>query len=401
MALFSVRRVHAGSVPRCKIEQHTHVTIGRNREAAETGEKSGERSRRTLMRSTGDPSYTDGHRTPKETSMSATLTLLSMLIAQVAGASGAAPAQPFSTEQVEMPTATGTIRGALVVPPASDKVPIVLIVAGSGPTDRNGNSALLPGKNNAYKMLAESLAAAGIASLRYDKRGLGASAKAAGAGESSLRFDTYVDDAASWVAQLRTDKRFSRVIVAGHSEGSLIGMLAARKAQADGFVSIAGVAHRASEVLRDQLRPQIGALPALWDGNETILASLERGVVVDALPPAVQAVPAIAQLYRPSVQPYLISWFKFVPSSEIAALSVPVLILQGTTDIQVSVDEAKGLKAARPDAELILVDGMNHVMKHAPADRMQNVATYSNPDLQIVPDVPNAIVAFVRRVGHS
>jgi len=189
--------------------------------------------------------------------------------------------------------------------------------------------------------------------------------------------------------------------VAGHSEGSLIGMLAARKAQADGFVSIAGVAHRASEVLRDQLRPQIGALPALWDGNETILASLERGVVVDALPPAVQAVPAIAQLYRPSVQPYLISWFKFVPSSEIAALSVPVLILQGTTDIQVSVDEAKGLKAARPDAELILVDGMNHVMKHAPADRMQNVATYSNPDLQIVPDVPNAIVAFVRRVGHS
>ena len=333
--------------------------------------------------------------------MSATLTLLSMLIAQVAGASGAAPAQPFSTEQVEMPTATGTIRGALVVPPASDKVPIVLIVAGSGPTDRNGNSALLPGKNNAYKMLAESLAVAGIASLRYDKRGLGASAKAAGAGESSLRFDTYVDDAASWVAQLRTDKRFSRVIVAGHSEGSLIGMLAARKAQADGFVSIAGVAHRASEVLRDQLRPQIGALPALWDGNETILASLERGVVVDALPPAVQAVPAIAQLYRPSVQPYLISWFKFVPSSEIAALSVPVLILQGTTDIQVSVDEAKGLKAARPDAELILVDGMNHVMKHAPADRMQNVATYSNPDLQIVPDVPNAIVAFVRRVGHS
>jgi hypothetical protein len=298
-----------------------------------------------------------------------------------------------------MPTATGTIRGALVVPPASDKVPIVLIIAGSGPTDRNGNSALLPGKNNAYKMLAESLAAAGIASLRYDKRGLGASAKAGGAGESSLRFDMYVDDAASWVARLRADKRFSRVIVVGHSEGSLIGMLAARKAQADGFVSIAGVAHRASEVLRDQLRPQIGALPALWDGNETILASLERGVVVDALPPAVQAVPAIAQLYRPSVQPYLISWFKFVPSTEIAALSVPVLILQGTTDIQVSVDEAKGLKAARPDAELILVDGMNHVMKHAPADRMQNVATYSNPDLQIVAAVPNTVVALVHRIG--
>jgi pimeloyl-ACP methyl ester carboxylesterase len=332
--------------------------------------------------------------------MSATLMLLCLLIAQTGGAGVAAPAQPFSTEQVEMPTATGTIRGALVLPSASDKVPIVLIIAGSGPTDRNGNSTLLPGKSNSYKMLAESLATAGIASLRYDKRGLGASAKAGGAGESSLRFDTYVDDAAAWMTQLRADKRFSRVIVVGHSEGSLIGMLAARKAQADGFVSIAGVAHRASDVLRDQLRPQIGALPALWDGNETILAALERGVVVDALPPAVQAVPAIAQLYRPSVQPYLISWFKFVPSAEIAALAVPVLILQGTTDIQVSVDEAKALKAARPEAELLLVDGMNHVMKHAPADRTQNVATYSNPDLPIVPDVPNAIVAFIHHVGR-
>jgi hypothetical protein len=332
--------------------------------------------------------------------MIATLTLVSLLIAQAAGVARAAPTQPFSTEQVEMPTATGTIRGALVVPAASDKVPIVLIIAGSGPTDRNGNSMLLPGKNNSYKMLAESLAAAGIASLRYDKRGLGASAKAGGGGESSLRFDMYVDDAAAWVMQLRADKRFSRVIVAGHSEGSLIGMLAARKAQADGFVSIAGVAHRASDVLRDQLRPQIGALPALWDGSETVLASLERGVVLDALPPAIQAVPAIAQLYRPSVQPYLISWFKFVPSAEIAALPVPVLILQGTTDIQVSIDEAKALAAARPDAELIVVEGMNHVMKHAPADRTQNVATYSNPDLPIVADAPSAIVAFVRRAGR-
>ena len=328
------------------------------------------------------------------------LSLLSILIWQIAGAGSASPASAPVTEQVEMATSTGTIRGALVVPGGSDRVPIVLIIAGSGPTDRNGNSTLLPGKNNSYKMLAESLSAAGIASLRYDKRGLGASARAAGAGESGLRFDTYVDDAVSWVAQLRADKRFSRVIVAGHSEGSLIGMLAARKAQADAFVSIAGVVHRASEVLRDQLRPQIGALPALWEGNETILASLERGATVDALPPAVQAVPAMAQLYRPSVQPYLISWFKYVPSVEIAALSVPVLILQGTTDIQVSVDEAKGLKAARPDAELILIDGMNHVMKHAPADRTQNVATYSNPDLPIVPDVPNAIAAFVRRIGH-
>ena len=200
---------------------------------------------------------------------------------------------------------------------------------------------------------------------------------------------------------MRSDTRFSRVIVAGHSEGSLIGMAAASKAHADAFVSLAGVGHRASEVLRDQLRPQFGAIPALWQASETILASLESGAVVDSLPQAIQASPTLASLYRPSVQPYLISWFKYVPTAQIATLTVPVLILQGTTDIQVSVDEATALKAAKPDAELVLIEGMNHVMKRALADRAQNVATYSNPDLPIVPDVPKAIVELARRVARQ
>jgi fermentation-respiration switch protein FrsA (DUF1100 family) len=99
------------------------------------------------------------------------------------------------------------------------------------------------------------------------------------------------------------------------------------------------------------------------------------------------------------VQPYLISWFKYVPSTEVATLSMPVVILQGTTDIQVPVDEAKALKAAKPDAELILVEGMNHVMKHAPADRMANMATYADPNLPIVPEVPKAIAELARRTG--
>jgi fermentation-respiration switch protein FrsA (DUF1100 family) len=93
----------------------------------------------------------------------------------------------------------------------------------------------------------------------------------------------------------------------------------------------------------------------------------------------------------------MISWIKYVPSTQIAALSIPVLILQGTTDIQVSVDEAKALKAAKPEAELVVIDGMNHVLKNASADRAQNAATYSNPDLTIVPDVPKRIAEFARR----
>src|SRR5579859_7330981 len=101
-------------------------------------------------------------------------------------------------ELVQLKTPSGTIYGTLLVPSAPKRMPVVLLIAGSGPTDRNGNSAMLPAPNNSLKMLAEALAARNIASLRYDKRGIGES-KAAMTAEKDLRFDTYVDDAVAWV----------------------------------------------------------------------------------------------------------------------------------------------------------------------------------------------------------
>ncbi|HEX5108734.1 MAG TPA: alpha/beta fold hydrolase [Vicinamibacterales bacterium] len=309
-------------------------------------------------------------------------------------------AQGASESPVTLRTPSGTIAGTLTAPAAPGKVPVALIIAGSGPTDRDGNSSALPEKNNAYKLLATALAASGVASVRYDKRGIGESQAAAAGGEAALRFDTYIDDAAAWVDQLHRDPRFSKVIVVGHSEGSLIGMIAGRKAKAEGFVSIAGPARRASDTIRDQLRPQLATLPELQKSSESILAALEAGTVVDPLPQAVQSVPGLASLFRPSVQPYLISWLKYVPATEIAALTMPVLIVQGTTDIQVDPGEAKALlKAAKPSTEVLLINGMNHVMKEAPADRAQNLAAYSDPNLPIVPEVPRAIVALARRIG--
>jgi pimeloyl-ACP methyl ester carboxylesterase len=310
-------------------------------------------------------------------------------------------ASPAAEDPIQLTTSTGTIRGRLLTPSRAGKVPVALIIAGSGPTDRDGNSPLLPGKNDAYKMLAEALGADGIASVRYDKRGIGESRPAGPPSEASLQFDTYVADAAAWVTQLAADERFSRVIVVGHSEGSLIGMLAARKTSAAAFVSIAGAARRASDILRDQLRQQLTGMPVLLDATETVIKSLEAGTVVDPLPLPIPAVPPLASLFRPSVQPYLISWIKYLPSNELKDLTIPVLILQGTTDLQVTVDEAKALKAAKRDAELRIIDGMNHVMKAAPADPILNVATYSNPDLKIVQDVPKAIVELARRLDRK
>jgi pimeloyl-ACP methyl ester carboxylesterase len=309
---------------------------------------------------------------------------------------GQTPPPVSADEAIVVATPTLTLAGSLRLPAATGKVPVALIIAGSGPTNRDGNSRMLPGNNNAYKLLAEALAAEGIASVRYDKRGIGDSV-APGMKEADLRFEMYVDDAAAWIARLRSDPRFATITVIGHSEGSLIGMLAASRAKADAYVSLAGIARPAGQVLRDQLRPQIGAMADLWQQNETILTSLEAGKLVDPLPTPFASVPGLAALYRPSVQPYLISWLKYTPSTEIAKLSMPVLILQGSTDIQVNPAEAHALKAAAPTAQLVVVDGMNHVMKHV-VEAAKQAASYSDPALPIVPDVPSAIVAFIRGV---
>lgn len=295
-----------------------------------------------------------------------------------------------ATEAVQLATSTGQLHGTLLIPPrGTGRVPVALLVAGSGPTDRDGNSAALPGANNSLRLLAEALAANGIASLRYDKRGIAASA-AGGASEADLRFDHYVNDAAGWVRHLQQDPRFVSVTVVGHSEGSLIGMLAARSGGADAFVSIAGISRSAPEILREQLRPQLPA--ELWSASERILASLTAGDTTADVPPA------LAALYRPSVQPYMISWFAYDPSVEIASLTMPVLILQGTTDIQVPAKDAEALHRSASNAEIAIIDGMNHVLKIVEDDRAKQIASYSDPDLPLAPELGRRIVAFIQRL---
>ena len=308
-----------------------------------------------------------------------------------APAAQAAPAGADSPVEIAVPG--GKVMGSLVMPsPVSGQVPVALIIAGSGPTDRDGNSPLIKGKNNSLRMLAEALAAQGIASVRYDKRGVAVATGAVkGLKEIDMRFEDLVADAAAWITLLRNDARFASVTVVGHSEGSLVGMLAARQARADAFVSLAGIARSLADVLRDQLKAQ--PLSAeLAATSEAIMRDLEAGKTTATVPQPLFA------LYRPSVQPYLISVFAYKPAVEVAALRVPTLLVQGTTDIQVAVAEAEALKAARPEATLRVIEGMNHILKVAPADRAANIATYTNPDLPLAPDLGPALTSFIRSV---
>lgn len=281
-------------------------------------------------------------------------------------------------------TKTGAIHGTLLVPETSKKVPIALIIAGSGPTDRNGNSLMTT--NNSLKMLAENLGLNGIASLRFDKRGIGES-KNAGISESDLRFEDYINDVKAWCKLLKKDSRFSDLIIIGHSEGSLIGMIASQEKLVTKFISIAGAGFPAADILRRQLEEQ--PLMVL-EMSVPILEKLKRGEIENHPPQILYA------LFRPSVQPYLISWFKYNPQTEISKLKMPILIIQGSTDIQTTIEDAENLSKSNKNAQKVIIEKMNHVLKTAEFDRIKNIETYNNPELPINAKLVTETINFIK-----
>ncbi|WP_211302560.1 alpha/beta hydrolase family protein [Nannocystis exedens] len=300
----------------------------------------------------------------------------------------AAPCPGASSAPIVLATPTGDIDGSLLLPAGCGPFEVVLIHAGSGPTDRDGNS---PGMvNDSLKLLAEGLADRGVAAVRFDKRGVAASAAAGPASERDYRLDMYVDDAAAWVERLAGDERFRGVTIAGHSEGALIGMLAAQESPADAFVSIAGAGRPAAEVLREQLAERLSGR-LLAEAN-AIIASLEAGEEV------AEVSPELYGLFRPSVQPYLLSLFPHDPAAIVAELEVPVAIVQGTTDIQVSIVDAERLASAAPKARLMIVEGMNHVLKAATLDDASQWQAYVDPSLPVVPALLDGLVAWLDEV---
>jgi pimeloyl-ACP methyl ester carboxylesterase len=277
------------------------------------------------------------------------------------------------------------LSGTLATPQGRGPFPVALIIAGSGPTDRDGNNP--QAESDAYKLLAAALAARGIATLRYDKRFIGASRTPQR--EPDLRFDDLVSDAVALTHYLESTKRFSSVSIIGHSEGSLIGILAAqRNPNVKALVSIAGAGRRAPDVLEEQFRAR-GIAPAM----ASEVAQYDRSLLAGQTVPSPD--PELLMIFRPSVQPYLISWYKYDPAAEIAKLTIPVLIVQGTTDLQVSTTDANRLAAADPHAKLAIIQGMNHFLRVAPDDPVQNLKTYNDPTLPLDPQAVSAIADFL------
>lgn len=284
-----------------------------------------------------------------------------------------------------LPSEPAPLHGTLLAPSGPTRA-AALIIAGSGPTDRDGNSPMGVSASS-YRLLAEGLAAHGVATVRTDKRGVGESASSL-MSEADLVFTDYADDARAWAAETARLTGQPCAWLIGHSEGALVALTAASRDDEAicGLVLLSGAGRPIGAVLREQLAsaPEPFLSQAL-----AILAELEAGRPVAEVPPQ------LAALFRPSVQPYMISWLPLDPAALVAAYEGPVMIGQGTTDIQVGVADARAMAAARPDARLAIWEGVNHLLKIAPADRAANAATYRDPDLPLAPGVVEDVAGFI------
>lgn len=253
-----------------------------------------------------------------------------------------------------------------------NKLPVMLIIPGSGPTDRDGNSQLIQGTNNSFKLLADSLLHHGIATFRYDKMGIGKS-QFSGT-EADLRFEDNVEIATNAIQTLK-DLGFKKIYIAGHSQGSLVGMLTAQENKVKGFISLEGSAINAYELLQEQLEKNLPE--PMKKSTLQKMDSIKNGYTVTKYNPM------LASLLRESLQPYLRSYFSYTPTEEIAKLKIPILIIQGGQDLQTTTKEGEMLKEAAPDAEYQYFKKMNHVLKQVDESQEQNRAAYVDPDFPL------------------
>ena len=288
----------------------------------------------------------------------------------------------FTTEEVAV---NSMLNGTLYKPEnLTKKTKLVIIIAGSGIPDRNGN---MPGmETNSYKYLAESLMKNGNAVYAYDKRSI-AELKAGNAEENS-NFDDFIKDAKDIIAYFKAKKQYSKIIIAGHSEGSLVGMVAS-KGNADAYISLAGMGRPFDEIVLEQIGKQA---PFLKEETKNNFELLKKGQTFEL------KTAALSPIFRKSVQPYLISVLKYDPKLEIKKLDIPILIINGTKDIQIPESDAKLLHDANPKSELFVIENMNHLFKEIKGDTAENMESYNQPELPVMPELSQKVNSFLLKL---
>jgi len=278
-------------------------------------------------------------------------------------------------------TINAFIDGTLLIPTDIEKPNLAIIVAGSGPTDRNGNQNLL--KNNSLKKLAEGLSKEGIATFRYDKRIVKQIRR--NNVDMNIRFDDFIIDAISILKHFKNSDAFNKVYIVGHSQGSLVGVVAAKQG-ADGFISLAGAGKPIDEVIIDQVT---NTAPMFTDDTKRAFSILKDGKTTTDYPRALESI------FNLETQPFMMSWMSYNPQEEIRDLEIPILIINGTKDLQVSEEEANLLHSANSNSTLKIIQKMNHILVPIEGDTLENSKSYNESQRKISEELIKTIVSFI------
>ena len=285
-------------------------------------------------------------------------------------------------EILTLKTGDGTLEGTLTMPNTEGVHPLVFIIAGSGPTDRDCNS-VLGIKTNTFKMIAEGLAAQNVATFRYDKRGVGKSKLTQK--REDVSFDDFVVDAVKLLDSLKSTKRFSKIIVAGHSEGSLIGSILVQKTVCDRFISLSGVNEALDSTLDKQIRKQS---PPIADELKLALLKWQKGEEVDSVSKYIK------QFINPSTKKFMLSILKYNPKKELSKVSIPVLVISGKNDVQVLYEDAVIFSKFNARCTFKSFELMTHVLKDG---NKGDMSAYTNPNLPITEGLVQTMVDFIQQ----
>ncbi len=273
-------------------------------------------------------------------------------------------------------------EGLLVTPYSDENIPLIIFIMDAGAINRDGNDRM--SKNDTFKQLSHELARSGVATYRYDKRlfkmdGLGIK-------EHEISFDHYIEDAISIINYFKKNGNYSRIVIAGHGQGSLVSIMAATRSSIDGLISIAGNAQSIDQVIIEQIAKQA---PGLDKSASVAFEQLKKNGRAAGYDPALESI------FRYNQQSFMKSWIQYDPSKEISKLEIPILIMQGDKDIQVELAQAEKLKESAPQAEYLIVTNMNHILKEIKGGRLENHKSYNEPTRKIMPEVLTSITNFV------
>ncbi|MCM8568097.1 alpha/beta hydrolase [Gramella jeungdoensis] len=295
---------------------------------------------------------------------------------------GKAQESKFIEEELQINQA---IEGSLTTPNSTEAQSLVIFIQGSGPTDRNGNQPMM--KNDGIKKIAHQLAENGIASFRFDKRIF--KMNELKIKEKDLRFNDFVKDTKDILKYFDESDRFDNLIVAGHSQGSLVGILVSEDL-ADAFISLAGAGQPIDNIIVEQVQKM--APPLAENARVAFDEIRENGRTTNYSP-------MLESMFKPSIQPFMQSWMSYDPAKEIAKLDIPVLIINGSADIQVEIKEAEMLKNANEDAQLVIIENMNHIFRKIESeDRLVNTKSYNEPNQPLHPELIPVITEFIKEV---